>query len=91
MRRLAECTEGMSGFDLKELCRNAAMSPVREAIRRVNGDVESLACDQEKVRLPFQRLDYSVTVTCCTYQGLILRPLTTEDFFGSDGSLQIGL
>ena len=70
----------MSCSDLKELCRNAAMSPVREAIRRASGDVESpsLACDQENVRLPFPRLEYPVT--CCTFQGLTLRPLTTEDF-----------
>jgi SpoVK/Ycf46/Vps4 family AAA+-type ATPase len=57
MQFLAERTEGMSGSGLKELCRNAAMSPVREAIRRVDGDVESLARDQEQVRLPFLRLD----------------------------------
>ena len=81
MRLLAERTEGMSGSDLKELCRNAAMSPVREAIRWVDGDIESFARDQENVRLPFPRLDYSALVTRCTYQSLILRPLTIEDFF----------
>jgi len=79
MRLLAERTEGMSGSDLKELCRNAAMLPVRETIRRAEGDIERLARDQEKVRLPFSRFDYSVTH--CTYQDLILRPLTIEDFF----------
>jgi SpoVK/Ycf46/Vps4 family AAA+-type ATPase len=31
---LAKITEGLSGSDLKELCRNAAMVPVREAIRQ---------------------------------------------------------
>jgi SpoVK/Ycf46/Vps4 family AAA+-type ATPase len=79
MRLLAERTEGKSSSDLKELCRNAAMSPVRETIRRAEGDFERLARDQEKVRLPFSRFDYSVT--CWSYQGFILRPLTIEDFF----------
>jgi SpoVK/Ycf46/Vps4 family AAA+-type ATPase len=30
---LAEATEGMTGSDLKELCRSAAMQPVREFAR----------------------------------------------------------
>lgn len=37
---LASRTHGMSGSDLKELCRNAAMAPVREALRSISGDVQ---------------------------------------------------
>jgi SpoVK/Ycf46/Vps4 family AAA+-type ATPase len=33
--KLAKCTEGRSGSDLKEICRNAAMIPVRERMRRI--------------------------------------------------------
>lgn len=33
---LVSRTEGLSGSDLRELCRNAAMMPVREAIRKIN-------------------------------------------------------
>ena len=40
---LAQQTEGLSGSDLKELCRNAAMAPVREYMKRVQGDPTTLA------------------------------------------------
>ena len=33
-------TDGMSGSDLKELCRNAAMVPVREYLKEAGGDRE---------------------------------------------------
>jgi SpoVK/Ycf46/Vps4 family AAA+-type ATPase len=33
MNRLVNETEGLSGSDLKELCRAAAMAPVREFLR----------------------------------------------------------
>ena len=50
MDRLAECTTRFSSSDLKELCRNAAMAPVREFVRRSNGDVAVLRAAQDKVR-----------------------------------------
>ncbi len=49
MRALAEYSRGKSGSDLKELCRNAAMLPVRELVRQ-NGDVTLLARSQDEVR-----------------------------------------
>jgi len=48
IRSLAEFSKGKSGSDLKELCRNAAMLPVRELVRKANGDVALLARGQEE-------------------------------------------
>ncbi|KAI9453254.1 P-loop containing nucleoside triphosphate hydrolase protein [Lactarius psammicola] len=48
MRALAEYSRGKSGSDLKELCRNAAMLPVRELVRQANGDVALLARIQDE-------------------------------------------
>ena len=53
MRSLADRAMGKSGSDLKELCRNAAMVPVRELVRMANGDVALLARGQEEVRFAF--------------------------------------
>jgi len=43
MVMLAEKTEGFSGSDIKELCRNAAMLPMREMLRNVGDDEQELA------------------------------------------------
>ncbi|KAH9971443.1 AAA-domain-containing protein [Russula compacta] len=47
LRALAEYARRKSGSDLKEMCRNAAMLPVRELVRKANGDVALLASTQE--------------------------------------------
>lgn len=46
---LAELSEGQSGSDLKEMCRNAAMVPVREYVRGAGADQEVLAKGQLEV------------------------------------------
>jgi len=46
MTSLAEVTEGHSGSDLREICRNAAMVPVREFMRSAEGNEELLAKGQ---------------------------------------------
>jgi ATPase family AAA domain-containing protein 1 len=87
MRLLADYARGKSGSDLKELCRNAAMVPVRELVRDAKGDFARLAQGQEEVRSRFPRLVY--LVTCCTTQGFNLRPLTIKDFFDPEGVLTV--
>ena len=52
IRLLAEQSEGLSGSDLKELCRNAAMRPMREFMREADGDHEKLALCEKEVRPP---------------------------------------
>ncbi|KZT39935.1 AAA-domain-containing protein [Sistotremastrum suecicum HHB10207 ss-3] len=42
-KALAMQTEGLSGSDLKEICRNAAMVPVREYMREHGGDPAIMA------------------------------------------------
>lgn len=46
---LVEETRGLSGSDLKELCRNAAMRPMREFIREAGGDHALMTRSQEEV------------------------------------------
>ncbi len=59
--RLAFRTEGLSGSDLKEVCRNAAMMPVREYMKKADGDRELLEKDREEVStiLPLNMPNFS--------------------------------
>ncbi|OCH87341.1 AAA-domain-containing protein [Obba rivulosa] len=58
MRSLAEESHGLSGSDLKELCRNAAMRPMREFMREAGGDHDLMArCQEEGFELRPLTLD----------------------------------
>lgn len=54
MRELARRTEGLSGSDLRETCRNAAMAPVREVMREKGRDGKAgLEEAKKEVSLPW--------------------------------------
>ncbi|KAI0365320.1 ATPase [Pilatotrama ljubarskyi] len=58
IRTLAEKTDGLSGSDLKELCRDAAMRPMQELMRSARGEYEKFAQSQgQSVRLRPLTLD----------------------------------
>jgi len=49
LKELARETDGLSGSDLKEICRNAAMVPIREFMKKPNSS-EAMAKGQVEVR-----------------------------------------
>ena len=51
MEQLASYTNGHSGSDLRELCRNAAMVPVREYVRSASVNQEMLEKGQVEVHM----------------------------------------
>ena len=51
MNELVQRTAGLSGSDLKELCRNAAMIPVREYVRSVQTVTKSDDASQDLIDL----------------------------------------
>ena len=61
IQTLAAQTEGLSGSDLRELCRNAAMVPVREFMRSSSGNHDVLlkgqleVCSSSPCLLPAKR------------------------------------
>ncbi|KAJ3057438.1 hypothetical protein HK097_006366 [Rhizophlyctis rosea] len=57
LKSVVSGTHGYSGSDLKELCRNAAMVPVRESIRKLEGKFDDLQADSFKVR-PLRTSDF---------------------------------
>lgn len=80
LHQLAEEADGLSGSDLRELCRNAAMRPMREFIRGASDDHETLSRSQDEVRRAVRPARMSANLS----QGFKLRPLTLQDFFAPD-------
>ena len=72
---LAERTDGSSGSDLHELCRNAAMGPLKEFMRR-EGGLEGLKKMGEA---------NAVGAALDGVPEFTLRPLTLRDFLTVDG------
>jgi len=53
---LARTTEGLSGSDLREVCRNAAMAPVREYVRQNGSDPAAMARAQSEASFKMRPL-----------------------------------
>ena len=81
---LAALTEGRSGSDLKELCREAAMRPLREEIREKGfeavkgGDEVSPHASFRPTRVSGRDAQLTRGSMGQTFE---LRPLKLEDFF----------
>ena len=88
MQLLATKTEGLSGSDLKEMCRSAAMVPVREYLKEAGGDRETLEKGQLEVSFRYTDIVSSLLINQKKPQGFRLRPLKLDDFFYVDASLQ---
>jgi ATPase family AAA domain-containing protein 1 len=82
MHTIADRSIGFSGSDLKELCRNAAMMPVRDYVRETGENPALLAKGQLEVC--FFKVCLSFVLAQIIVQGFKLRPLSISDFFDSD-------
>ncbi|KAI9475536.1 MAG: P-loop containing nucleoside triphosphate hydrolase protein [Benjaminiella poitrasii] len=75
MTELVQRTAGLSGSDLKELCRNAAMIPIREYVRSVQPPASEHDHDASQDLL---HLDTNTKINT--------RPLTLQDFYAFDST-----
>ncbi|KAG8927435.1 hypothetical protein FRC00_002084 [Tulasnella sp. 408] len=79
---IARRTEGLSGSDLKEVCRNAAMAPVREYMRDKGGDHAAMMKAQKEASSNLGRFPPPSKLT----PGFKLRPLILEDFLSEENA-----
>ncbi|KAJ2512109.1 mitochondrial dynamin GTPase Msp1 [Coemansia sp. RSA 1939] len=78
LEKLVANTNGMSGSDLKEMCRNAAIKPLREYIRA--NPVELQRPNKELLRQQSDDNSDSDSLGRPVREDIALRPLSLEDF-----------
>lgn len=71
-------TEGFSGSDLKEICRGAAMQPVREFIRSAEGKKRIETVSNNRREVSSDPSSYDPTIEA---NGVETRPIRNADFF----------
>ena len=83
---LVKRTEGYSGSDLKELCRNAAMRPVREFLRSKVGKLS--VAERKKLAMSESNTPNGATTPAsedgASTPKIETRPLRNSDFFVND-------
>ena len=91
---LAKITEGFSGSDLKELCRNAAMLSVREAIKqRIRGDsmgIREIKGEEVGIQQNISNYfrNYMRIINLPLLKTLDVRPMMMEDFIDAIHNIQ---
>ncbi|CAO1623642.1 unnamed protein product [Sympodiomycopsis kandeliae] len=82
---IVERTEGKSGSDLKEMCRTAAMAPVREYLRSKEGR-EAMTIARKQARAASEVDEKPTPPPPSSTDGVKTktRPVRTEDFFRLD-------
>lgn len=78
---LVRQSEGYSGSDLRELCRAAAMVPVREILRSKGG--------RESVERARRGSQETLSTSFSDGMSLAVRPLRNSDFFVNDSAMPL--
>lgn len=82
---LARKTDGLSGSDLRETCRNAAMRPVRELMREKGAmGIQGMEQAKKEASRALHTLKDLCLIRLNLPQGFKLRPLQMSDFIVVD-------
>lgn len=84
LEKIISRTDGLSGSDLKEACRGAAMQPVREFMRSSLGK-QAISDASRALKETNPIVDDLTFLPIPADQSIALRPIRNDDFFVVDG------